>query len=441
MRTPIATLPGLLLPALVLANGYDVPNVNPRDLAMAGSVVADQQTAAAAYANPAALSKIEGLSLDIAGNILDIRSTWNDNNDPGGLLPSHAQTNFKPAPPPSISVAYGTKIGDHGFGVGFSMNIPGGGNVFWPDNWAGRYRIITVDRKVYGFYLTSGFEISRKIRIGGGLVYYRTSELLKQAVDPAIPNATAELATSGGALSFDLAAEVKPFDDIPLTFGIDYKHQGVQNLTGSVHYANVPAALQAADPRLRDQNVTHRLTYPNVVNIGAAYQPTPELLLTLGWTWNRYVVYDKDLFRGSSAEVVVPRNYRNGWTYRVGAEWSATEVLKLRGGILRDISGMPQMDGVDAFTSPTYSPTLPDSNTWAVGLGAAYDITPTFRIQGAIWHAWMDEVRSDGTTVEADGVTPRPFLTPNSGQAFPGIYQTHVWIYGAGVVYRWNPNP
>jgi long-chain fatty acid transport protein len=440
MRKLLATLLGLLLPALAMANGYDVPNTNPRDLAMGGSVVADQQTAAAAFANPAALSKIEGLSLDLAGNILDIRSTWNAFNDPNHVLPSHAQTNFKPAPPPSLSVAYGTKIGGHGFGVGLSMNVPGGGNVFWPDNWPGRYRIITVDRKVYGFYLASGYEVCKKIRIGGGLVYYRTAELLKQAVDPAIPDATAELATSGGALSFDLSAEVKPFDDIPLTFGIDYKHQGVQNLTGDVHYANVPAALQAADPRLRDQSVTHQLTFPNALNVGAAYQLTPELLLTFGWTWNRYVIYDKDLFQGSSASVVVPRNYRNGWIYRLGAEWSVTEVLKLRAGILRDISGMPKVDGVDALTSPTYSPTLPDSNTWAAAVGAAYDITPALRIQGALWHAWMDEVRSTGSTVQDDGVTPRPYLTSNSGQPFPGLYQTHVWIYGVGIVYRWNPD-
>ncbi len=156
MRKLALTLLALVAPAAALANGYDVPNVNPRDLALAGSAVASQQTAGAAFAMPAALSRIDGLSVDVAGNLLDLRTTWNDNL--GYFGGTHTQPDVHLAPPPSLSVSYGTKLGDRGVGVGLSMNIPGGGNVFWPENWPGRYRIITVDRKVYGVYLTGGIE-------------------------------------------------------------------------------------------------------------------------------------------------------------------------------------------------------------------------------------------------------------------------------------------
>ncbi len=90
-----------------------------------------------------------------------------------------ASTKFKPVPPSSLFAAYGTEIAGHGAGVGFGMNVPGGGNVFWNEDWAGRGRIITVDRKVYGFYLTGGVEIVPGLRAGGGLVYYYTTEYLK----------------------------------------------------------------------------------------------------------------------------------------------------------------------------------------------------------------------------------------------------------------------
>jgi long-chain fatty acid transport protein len=429
MRKLIATLFALLLPAAAFANGYDVPNVNPRDLAMVGSVVADQQTAAAAFANPAALSKIEGLSIDVGGSLLDNMTTWNDTT--GLLSPSKVDTDVSLTVPPSLNVAYGTKLGGHGFGVGLAMNILGGAHVFWPNDWPGRFRIISVDRKVYGFFLTAGYELVKQVRIGGGLVYYRTTEDLLQAADPLIPQATAELSASGGALAYDLSAEITPFDGIPLSFGIDYKHQGVQKLTGDAHFSNVPLAFQT-NPRLQDQGVTHYLTYPNALNLGAAYRVIPEVLLTFGWTFNRYIVYDKDVFTGDKVPnqpIVVPRDYRNGWTYRLGVEWSTTPRLKLRGGLERDISGMPKLDNVSGLVSPTYSPTLPDSDSWIAAVGAGYDITPAFTVQGALWHAWFDEASSSNTT--------DPFA---SNQPFPGRYQTNVWVFGAGIVYRWNPN-
>ena len=71
------TLLALLVPAVVLANGYDIPNTSPRDLAMSASVTADQRDAGAAYGNPAALSKIEGLSVNASFSYLDLRTKWN----------------------------------------------------------------------------------------------------------------------------------------------------------------------------------------------------------------------------------------------------------------------------------------------------------------------------------------------------------------------------
>ena len=75
------------------------------------------------------------------------------------------------------------------------MNVPGGGNVFWPSDWAGRHTIISVDRKLFGIYLTGGFEIIPQIRVGGGLVYYYATE--KLTVAKALPGGSDGLVTRG----------------------------------------------------------------------------------------------------------------------------------------------------------------------------------------------------------------------------------------------------
>src|SRR5438874_2372582 len=109
----------LLVPAVALAGGYAVPNTNARDLSLAGSAVAGQKDATAAYVNPAALSGLEGLSVVANGTMIDFRSTWSatDGN-------SARESNLKPAWPPSLFASYGGRSNGIGWGVGAGFNIP-----------------------------------------------------------------------------------------------------------------------------------------------------------------------------------------------------------------------------------------------------------------------------------------------------------------------------
>jgi long-chain fatty acid transport protein len=410
MRKLAPTLLALVLPAAALANGDSVPNVNPRDLGMAESLIAAQGDAEAAYWNPAALSRFEGLQLSLAGSMLSNKTTWHTTD---GRSPSPVSTDFHPAPPPSLFASWGGKLGERGWGVGFGMNIVAGGNVFFPDSWPGRYHIIEVDRKVYGFYLGAGFEIIPQIRIGGGPVYYYTTEKLTQAATPLYPDIVADVGTAGGGFSYDVSLEIQPVLSVPFTIGIDYKHKAHQNLTGDVHFSNVPPPL-ATQVRLQDQGITHELVQPNRLNAGVAWRVVPELLLTLAGTFDRYVVYADDTFVGSKgASLVVPRDYGNGGTIRLGGEWDATSRLQLRAGVLRDYSGLKLN---------TYSPSLPDGNVWAGTLGAGYSFTKDLAVNAALFYAWFDSLTSD----------------PSQG-AFPGSYDNSAFIATVGFTWRWQP--
>jgi long-chain fatty acid transport protein len=398
----LALLVLALAPVASLANGYDVPNVNARDLSMVGSLVADQRDAAAAFQNPAALSRIEGLNLSLSAAMLDLENTWLSPDE----STSHSML-FRPAPPPSLFVSYGGKLAERGWGVGFGMNIPAGGNVFWPEDWDGRYKIISVDRKVYALYLTGGYEVLPWLRVGGGAVYYRTTEKLTQDMSVLTSDVRAELATSGGALSYDLSAEVA-IPGVPVTVGIDYKHQAVQKLEGSAHFKDVPPELAQS---IADQDAKHTLTYPNALHVGAAWRVVKPVLVTAEWSWNRYAVYTEDRFEGSKGiTVVVPRDYGNGYTFRVGAEWQVMPQLQVRAGVLRDHSGQK---------IENYSPSLPDADTWAFGLGGGWAFSPDLQVNLGLFYAPFDEVE----------VT--------SAEGLQGSYTASAFITSIGVV--WKP--
>jgi long-subunit fatty acid transport protein len=219
---------------------------------------------------------------------------------------------------------------------------------------------------------------------------------------------------SGGALAYSAAAEITPVLGFPLTLAIDYKHQGVQKLEGNAHYNNVPAALSTT---LVDQKVTHVLTTPNVLHVSAAFKPTKDWLVGADFTFDRYKVYRNDTFKGefattcpSAACVVVPRNYGNGQSYRLGAEYTVSPRLEVRGGLMRDISGLK---------TDTYSPTIPDGDAWIVAGGLTYALGPTLAVSGALYYAMIDKVTVTGTT------------------ELQGTYNTNVLI--AGVTIGWRP--
>lgn len=402
----------LLAPTLVLANGYEVPNVQPRDLALVSSAVAAQEGASATNTNPAALSKLEGLNLSLAGSVLSVSTDWRA--PAGSQLSGTASTKFSAVPPVSLFAAYGTKVDGRGLGVGFGLGIPGGGNVHWQEDWQGRGRILTVERRVYGFYLNGGYELVPEIlRIGGGGIYYYGTQYLKQGVQP-VDGAFGELAAKGGGFAYEAAAELTPLRGVPLTIGIDYKHQGTMEMSGDGHFS-VPAALQG--PSTQDQGVKTNLTMPNLLAVGAAYRPTQPLLLTFAWTFSRFVVYKEDLFQGDQGlTIVVPRSYRNGYGFRVGAEWDVNKTWTVRGGLFRDISG---------YRESTYSPTLPDSNAWVGAAGASWHVNSDLAVNGAAYYAIRDRVYSSNWRSDT-----------NQTGSFPGVYDTTALVVSAGITWR-----
>lgn len=402
----------VLLPAFARAGGYTVPNVAPDDLGMAGSRVAAQETAAAVYANPAALARLPGLNLSVGGSLIDFGSTWTDPT--GTMSPGSASTLTKIVPTPSIYASYGFQLpNEMRMGVGAGVTIPFGGNVFWPDDWPGRYEIQTVERRVWGMYLTGGIELLRWLRVGGGLVWYRGTEKFTLALPTPPADTGTTLTTSGGALSYDLAAEVQPIQ--PLRIAIDYKHQGAMTLDGHVHFESPPAAL--APEGVFDQTLSHRLTVPNVLGVGVAYQALPILTVTGGFTWTRYSTYDKDTFALSQgAPIDVQRHYADGYTYRLGAEVGPIDRIRVRAGVLRDVSPTP---------AEWMHSSIPDSNVWGVSAGAAYEILPKLEVAVAYFHAFFDETRTCQVAAGA--------CQPND--AFPGIYDTHANIVSLAVTW------
>jgi long-chain fatty acid transport protein len=410
MRTTLLALL-VLAPASALASGYEVINVSPRDLALSSSAVAAQEDAGATFVNPSALSRLDGLSLNLAGSVLSIATDWSAPS--GSSLGPDASTNFEPTTPIALYAAWGTRVAGRGFGVGIGVGTPFGGNVFWDADWAGRGSIITVQRRFFGGYVTAGLEVIPEIlRLGGGLVSYYGFEYLRQGVPP-FAGAQARLDTDGGGGSYDVSAELTPLRGVPLSIGIDYKHKATVEMEGDADF-EVPAGVAVTNV---DQGARHVLTLPNQLAVGAAYRVTPPLLLTLQWSFSRWSVYDADVFEGDRGlTITVPRDYRNGYVIRGGGEYDVSDAFTVRAGLMFDNSG---------FRTERYSPTLPDADTWGFSAGIGWNARRDLALNVTGFYGVRDDVTTTNNATVA-----------NPEGTFPGRFETDVWIASVGVVWR-----
>jgi long-chain fatty acid transport protein len=442
----------LAAPSLALASGYSLPNTNPRDLSLCASAVAAQRDSGAVFALPAALARLRGPYVSVGGGVVNVFNEWTDPT-PGATQPplgapaepGTAELDVQFTPFPNVSVAYGGTapfLAGRGWGAGLSVQPFGGAILEWPDDWAGRYRITDIDRQAFSVIASAGVEVIPQVRIGAGVMYYRTMQTLKlngwmePFAAPGTPDATAELDMDGGAFSYSVSAEVDPIRGVPLTVAVDYKHKATQELEGDVTFNGVqPAATNPAivGPLAALYTATsaeEQLTIPNLLNVGVSYRVLKPLLATFTYTFDRWVVYGEDRFDlNTGLPFVVERNYRNGHTFRAGAEYDLASAVQLRAGVQRDLSGL---------RTSTYSPTLPDSDSWGVSLGGTFRLPRGFSVDAAIFYANFDEVTSTDNGVEP-GVYPAPVgaVPVPAGGTFRGTYDPQALVYTLAVA--WSP--
>jgi long-chain fatty acid transport protein len=393
-------------PALAHASGFEVINTSPRDLSLSGSAVAAQRDAAATYQNPAALSRLEGFNLSLGASLLSLSTTWTAPSGGDSGLTGDSTTEFAPTPPVAVFAAYGTKLAGKGFGVGFGVGTPGGGQMHWEDDWQGRGRIITVERRILGFYLNAGYELTNWLRVGGGAIYYYGIQYLKQGVEPFTdPAAYGELSTNGGGFSFQLSTELQPIES--LRIGVDFKYEATISMEGDGHFV-VPASIAGASTQ--DQGVSQDLPFPMLIAVGASWQVSKPVLVTLQFNYSGFHIYEEDLFVGDKGlELKVPRDYDDGYVIRGGVEWAVSPEFELRFGLMHDFSGL---------NTDTLSPTLPDSDTNGISTGFSWKFNPKTAIHAAFFYGDRLKQTATGTT------------------AFPGSYKTEAWIAALGFTWR-----
>lgn len=154
------------------------------------------------------------------------------------------------------------------------------------------------------------------------------------------------------------------------TIGLSYRSRLFFNLSGTADYNNVPSVF-AASGAFQNTGVHARLVLPDTIDlsasqdIGAAWRVSGTVRYV---RWSVFhdlnITYDNPK-QPSSTQIY---DYRNAWTFAIGADYRLNQTWTFHGGLAYDQSPV---------RNQYREPRLPDSSRRWVSLGATWNLTPS----------------------------------------------------------------
>lgn len=362
----------LCLPFVLKAGGFQVSDHNARAVAMGFAVVSDPGSAGTIFFNPAGLIFLpEGFQVSIGSSLLlpsaKFTGPTNLNKFETTDMDSWAFVL------PHLYIAYRT--GNLAFGVG--LFVPFGTGTKWDPSWAGRnlnvrtyLQNVTINPVIaYGL-------LDNKLSLSAGATITLGEAELRQRVPQFDPEPMLNLTGSGTAVSWNVGVLYEINKD--LRVGLSYRHNINMEYKGNAKFSLDPEGNTPLTGGLQylfaDGGGGTALNLPFDARFGVSYRVSENLLVELGadlvgWSSFDTLKINFDKMPGaprkrdgsdSAGTVLNPRNYQTTPVFRIGAEYTASESLKLRFGTYFD--PVP----VDAqYTQPV----LPDANRLGFSAG------------------------------------------------------------------------
>jgi len=396
----------LLAPGGSGAGGFLIYEHGASATGMADARTAMTGDVNALYFNPAAITELEGLQLQVgttgilpyvhyeaAGNPVSPRTYRRytgevvEVND--GLNDADAKLKFWT--PVHLYVAY--KIPKTGISVGYGLNNPFGLGTHWPGDWDGRF--ITTASEMTTFFNQpvvavdvaelAGFKDRLKLSVAAGYNFVYATALLEQHVDlrvaerlssdPEVLGAEGQMSMTGDAIGhgWNLAL----YAELPgmVALGASLRSGVSLPLSGTAKFAFNPAGQRALEvlstdiPAKTGGSVT--IDLPVNMNFGLAFLGVERLRVALDFYVSLFSSYDEldvkfDCVEQETCDLdmdPIEADWGTSWQVSLGAEYLLTDYLVVRAGYASSFSPVP---------ARTLEPSLPDGRQDQFCAGVGY---------------------------------------------------------------------
>jgi long-chain fatty acid transport protein len=393
------------------AGGYRVSIQGQKQLAMGHTGVAVVNSAEVAFFNPAGMAYLDNkFNVSFGGNALFAETRFQNSQYNWTASTSNLGTPF------SVYATY--RITDW-LTAGLAIYTPYGSSVEWDQNWQGAHLVNNIDLQAIFVQPTVSIRMGEHFSIGGGPIYATGSVMFnRNLATPGNLSENADVTLDGKGITawgYNVGMMFNPTDKVRL--GLNYRSEIIMEARdGEATFGELPTLLEN-DPRFNPTTFNADLPLPAEVTAGLSVQVSEKLLLAFDYNyalWNVYEALTVEFASGTTS--VNPRNYKNASTYRLGAQYNATEKFTFRAGWYFDES--PVQDGY-------FAPETPRNDSMGFTGGLTYQVNKKLGIDFSFLYLHFDEVENSYDFYQENG----------NALPFGGTYKSSVFSPGIGITY------
>ncbi|MGI9420196.1 MAG: OmpP1/FadL family transporter [Geminicoccaceae bacterium] len=322
--------------------------------------------------------------------------------------------------------------------LGLGVTAPFGLTTENEDGWIGRYHALKSDLVTVNINPAVAIRASDKFSFGFGVqVQYIDTELTNavdigtiaagQGVGGAIPTAQdgdVKLKADDWGIGYNFGALFSPSDST--RFGIAFRSEIDHRAEGSADFDNgasgaVGATLNAGG-LLLDSGLSAEVTTPATISAGAYHEYDNGLALMAEVAWTDWSVFEElriEFDNPAQPDNVTTEDWNDSVFVALGASYQLTPEFALNGGIAYDESPIPD---------ETRTPRVPGSDRYWVALGGEYDLSSNISLNASYTHIFMEDGDIDLVTNGADENAARGNLS--------GRYENQIDIITIGGTIR-----
>jgi long-chain fatty acid transport protein len=399
----IAGAVSMLLSSQAFASGFMIPEQGARAMGMGNAYSAIADEASANWFNPAGLS-FQDNNVSVSG---DLVYPINDFETGGQTYSTKKAVHVVP----QAYMRYGMEDSALSFGLG--INAPFGLSVDWTGSGApfsqlaaGSDAVTFSEIQAVLINPNIAYQISDNFSVAVGIQYYNAFKVH-------LDGQSLNIGGSGDGFGGNFAAIYKTDT---WSIGTSYRSKVKVDITGT---AVGQEGLALVGLQGIGANAATAVTFPDLYTLSAAFQATPDLLLSAQVDRINWATFDKievnydpsalNIATGTSS--TIPEGWKATVAVRLGAEWKMNQSTRLRMGYTKDPTP----------TNPTdFSPRLPGNDRQLVSLGYGQTFSDNLTMDLAYMYVWLDSRTATAPTKTA----------------YHGTFTGKVHLFAGGVTYH-----
>lgn len=265
--------------------------------------------------------------------------------------------------------------------AGVGISSPFGLKTDYESNWMGRFQAIKSELQTININPSLAYKINDKLSVGVGLDAQYIKAELTNAVNLGVAEGFAQVKGDDWSVGYNLGVLYEL--DQATRFGLAYRSDVRHKLEGDVTFSGgVPAP---------NGPISAEMTLPETVSLSGFHQINPQWAVMGDVTWTRWSRFKElRIVRDTGAVVgLTTENWDDTLRYALGADYQATDKLKLRSGIAYDQSPV---------SDPYRTARIPDANRVWLTFGASYKLTQADSLDAGYAHIFVNNASINSGT-------------------------------------------